>query len=101
MQLCKSKNDLYEIMQEHGIGTFQLIHIKEMAYFFESEGDPQIKLERPVKDLRRADSIYRKAKDNLKRLTKELEHFLRQHSEALSRDIPKHHVDKFKAMILD
>ena len=44
MQLCKSKNDLYEIMQEHGIGTFQLIHIKEMAYFFESEGDPQIKL---------------------------------------------------------
>ena len=73
IQLCNKKTDLYEIMQEYGVATFDFDSIHELANFFESEGDPYlIEFEQPVIDLRRADSIYRTAKANFKKLLKVL-----------------------------
>jgi hypothetical protein len=59
IKLCKSKTDLFDCMNEHGVGTFFWKSIDFQARFFESEGDPQEdELNRPIMDLRRANKVY-------------------------------------------
>jgi len=68
INLCKRRQDLYEYMEEYGIGTFSHECVTSMARFYEEEGDPRNDELTPIIDYRRSNLIYITAEKNLKAL---------------------------------
>jgi hypothetical protein len=65
ISMCRKKGDLFDLLQEKGIGQFQSSIVIEMANFYEKEGDVDCT---PLLDYRRANLRYQSSIKNIKTL---------------------------------